>query len=184
MSVINTMLKDLESRGVECSTSENNILGGLSANRITISEEKLLSNAYFISVLSVFSILTIIIAIYYLSPYKMVSVAQENVAAPLASATSSAVEIQVKHKSAVLNPVMIEQEHAAVAEKPVVVRSAAPIPTPINRVVAAERETQSAAKVTEIASLVQSTDQQSSDAEKSEAEEKLQIKAPLIQQAS
>ena len=190
MSVINTMLKDLESRGVECSTSDNNVLGGLSANRKTISEEKLFSNAYFISVLSVFSVLTIIIAIYYLLPYKMVSVVQGNVAAPLVSAVPSAVETQVKHKSAVLNPVMMEQEqeHAAVVEKPVVVRAAAPIQAPvpaaINRVVAAERETQPASKVTDIALVVQSTDQQSSDAEESVAEEKPQIKTPLIKQAA
>ena len=192
MSVINTMLKDLENRGVESSTSDNNVLGGLSANRKTISEEKLFSNAYFISALSVFSILTIIVAIYYLSPYKMVSVAQENVAAPLANATSSAVEAQVISKNTVLNSVMIEQKQVAVAEKPVVVRAAAPIPAPIqapvpatiNRVVAAEREPQPDAKVTDIASVAKSIDHPSSDAEKAVAEEKPQIKAPLIKQSA
>ena len=89
MSVINTMLKDLESRGVECDKSDNNILGGLSANKQTIMEKGLSSNAYFISLISVFSILAIMVIIYFLSPYKMVTVAQESVASPPGKTESS-----------------------------------------------------------------------------------------------
>ena len=109
MSVINTMLKDLERRGVEADKRENDILGGLSANKQAVSEAGLSNNIYFISLLSIFSILLIIIAIYYLSPYKMVSVTQENVESPLASVESSEIKTQIINK-----PVLTKQDETAV----------------------------------------------------------------------
>lgn len=111
MSVINTMLKDLERRGVEGEEQGNDILGGLSANKSSVSETGLSNNVYLISLLSIFSILLIITAIYYLSPYKMVSVAKEKIETPLVIVESSAVETQLINK-----PVLSQQSEAAIMQ--------------------------------------------------------------------
>ena len=187
MSVINTMLKDLEHRGVECDKSDNNILGGLSANKHTISEVDLSGNAYFISLISVFSILAIMVIIYFLSPYKMVSVAQENVASLPGNTESSEIETQANNKEPALNPVLIEQNTAA-AVRPVVAQSAS-VPTSApatkSRIVTAERELQSAAKTVHTAPVLQSINKHNTDTEKSVAEEKeQQIKTSVIKQAT
>jgi Tfp pilus assembly protein PilF len=191
MSVINTMLKDLERRGVECDKSDNNILGGLSANKHAVSEQGLSGNVYFISLLSIFSILAIVVTIYYLSPYKMVSVAQEKVEKPLASNISSniaskaeylKIETQTNNKSALI------QQNKVAAEKPVVaqsvpapITSSRPASTPIkSRVVIAKQETQPPAKTIQTDPVVQRSNKQSSDTEKSVAEEKQQQIKPAV----
>ena len=189
MSVINTMLKDLERRGVECDKSDNNILGGLSANKLTISEVDLSGNAYFISLLSVFSILAIIVTVYILSPYKMVSVAQDKVENPLANTESSEIETQANNKKPALNPVLIEQNTTAAVNSVVAQSALASVPvtkpTTNSIVAAAKSEIQLAAKTAGTTSVVQSTNKHSSDAEKSVAEEKRQqIKPPVIEQAA
>ena len=183
MSVINTMLKDLERRGVECDKSDNNILGGLSANKHAVSEQGLSSNVFFISLLSIFSILAIVVTIYYLSPYKMVSVAQEKVEKPLASnAESLKIETQTNNKA-----VLIEH-NKTVAARPVVAQSV-PIPVPASppptsSLVIAKQETQPPAKTIQTAPVVQHTNKQNSHAEKSVAEVKRQqIKPAIIKQA-
>lgn len=189
MSVINTMLKDLERRGVECDKSDNNILGGLSANKLTISEVDLSGNAYFISLLSVFSILAIIVTVYILSPYKMVSVAQDKVENPLANTESSEIETQANNKKPALNPVLIEQNTTAAVNSVVAQSALASVPvtkpTTNSIVAAAKSEIQLAAKTAGTTSVVPSTNEHSSDAEKSVAEEKRQqIKPPVIEQAA
>lgn len=131
MSVINTMLKDLERRGVEGDKQGNDILGGLSANKHSISETGLSGNVYLISLLSIFSILAVIVAIYYLSPYKMVSVAQETVDSPLVSAQSSAIEQQaIDHPAvapAVTTPALVAEKPRAIISKQKVQASATTI---------------------------------------------------------
>ncbi|MDT8452951.1 MAG: tetratricopeptide repeat protein [Gammaproteobacteria bacterium] len=77
MSVINTMLKDLERRGVECAGSDDKILGGLSASHNTAFDEEPSHNIYLIGLLGVITILSIIFAAYYLSPYQLIAVAQQ-----------------------------------------------------------------------------------------------------------
>ena len=193
MSVINTMLKDLESRGVECEKSDNNILGGLSANKQAITEKGLSSNAYLISLISVFSILAIMVTVYFLLPYKMVYVAQENIARPPGNTESSKIETQANNKKPAFNPVLIKHNTAAAATS-VVAQSAlvsVPVtkPTPataINSIVAtAKSERQVAVNTAGTSSVVQPTNKHSSNTEKSVAEEKRQlIKPPVIEQAA
>lgn len=75
MSVINTMLKDLERRGVACAGSDDKILGGLSASHNAAFDEEPSHNIYLIGLLGVIAILGIIFAAYYLSPYQLIAVA-------------------------------------------------------------------------------------------------------------
>ena len=191
MSVINTMLKDLESRGVECEKSDNAILGGLSANKQTIMEKGLSSNAYFISLISVFSILAIMVTVYFILPYKMVYVAQENVARLPGNTESSEIETQANNKKPAFNPVLIEHNTAAAATS-VVAQSALasvsvtkPAPAINSSLAAAKSERQVAAKTAGTTSVVQSTNKHSSVAEISVTEGKRQqIKPPVIEQAA
>ncbi len=78
MSVINTMLKDLERRGVECTDSDDKILGGLSTSHNAAFDEEPSHNIYLIGLLGIIAILSIIFAVYYLSPYQLITVAQKN----------------------------------------------------------------------------------------------------------
>lgn len=191
MSVINTMLKDLESRGVECEKSDNNILGGLSANKQTITEKGFSSDVYLISLISVFSILTIMVTVYFLLPYKMVYVAQENIARPPGNTGSSEIETQANNKKPAFRPVLIEH-NTAVAATSVVAQSAlasVSVTKPMSAtaikssLAAAKSERQVAAKTAGTKPVVQSTNQHSSVAEKSVTEEKRQqIRSPVIQQ--
>lgn len=120
MSVINTMLKDLERRGVG-GKQGNDILGDLSANKHSISEAGLSANVYLISLLSIFSILAVIVAIYYLSPYKIVSVAQETVDGSFVTAQASAIELQAIDQPAVApavtTPALVAEKTSAVISK-------------------------------------------------------------------
>ena len=191
MSVINTMLKDLESRGVECEKSDNNILGGLSANKQTITEKGFPSNVYLISLISVFSILTIMVTVYFLLPYKMVYVAQENIARPAGNTGSLEIETQANNKKPAFRPVLIEHNTAAAATS-VVAQSAlasVSVTKPMSAtaikssMAAAKSERQVAAKTAGTKPVVQSTNKHSSVAEKSVSEEKRQqIRSPVIQQ--
>ncbi|MCK5001555.1 MAG: hypothetical protein KAS57_00915 [Gammaproteobacteria bacterium] len=106
MSVINTMLKDLERRGVECSSSDDAVLGGLSSSNNPASADSQEGNPYLVSLVSlvsVVSILAIVITVYYLSPYQLVSVAKDNA------------ELQITHTN---KPDAVAQ---AIHTKPVVV---------------------------------------------------------------
>lgn len=85
MSVINTMLKDLERRGVDCANSDDNILGGLSANNAFVHAEDNSNNIYLVSLISVILILVVITAVYYLSPYQLVSAGSEQPKVELAN---------------------------------------------------------------------------------------------------
>jgi len=96
MSIINTMLQDLERRGVECANSDDNILGGLSANHNSADADAddQAGRPYLVSLLSVISILVVIMSVYYLSPYQLVTVAQDKSEAQLASVGSLNIETQ------------------------------------------------------------------------------------------
>lgn len=170
MSVINTMLKDLERRGVEGSKQGNDILGGLSANNHSISETGLSGNVYLISLLSIFSILAVIVAIYFISPYKIVSMVQETVDSPLASAQSAAIETQQIDQPSVTPTVTTP---ALVAEK--------------SRAVISRQEEPALAKTiqtpTVVSNIEQRVDQQSSVAEKAIVVKKQQpVSAAIIKQ--
>jgi Tfp pilus assembly protein PilF len=119
MSVINSMLKDLERRGVECANSDDSILGGLSANNNAASASRERSQPYLVSLVSVILILVIIIAVYYLSPYQLVTVAQEKSVAQPTSADNLDTEVQTTYN----NPVVVAQDKIPV-DTPVVVQSA------------------------------------------------------------
>jgi len=90
MSVINTMLKDLERRGVDCTDSNNNILGGLSANTATADAEERSDNLYVVSLISVILIMVVVIAVYYLSPYRLVPAQTVEPGSVIASANTNA----------------------------------------------------------------------------------------------
>lgn len=159
MSVINTMLKDLESRGVECNKSGDAILGGLSANKPALSEESLSANIYFISLLSVFFVIAVIVAVYYLSPYKMVSIAQQETEQLATSNISSIAVENINDKKAVLTDNSVLIERGEVTET----RQAAVKPSPLtsitenkNRLVAAKAEVPSTVKAAPSVTTVRS----------------------------
>ena len=101
MSVINTMLKDLERRGVECSSSDDNVLGGLSANNNVASADSQEGHPYLLSSVIIVSILIIMIAAYYLSPYQLVSVAKEKPELQPASVNNSGAVAQTTYNKPV-----------------------------------------------------------------------------------
>lgn len=72
MSVINTMLKDLERRGVDPSSSNDNVLGGLSANSSYVLSDDDRPNPYIIGAIITFILFSIFAVVYIFSPYKLV----------------------------------------------------------------------------------------------------------------
>jgi MSHA biogenesis protein MshN len=75
MSVINTMLKDLERRGADSESAGDKILGGLSSGSNHYQENESSSKAYLVSLISAIIIVVLVIGGYYLSPYKLVDLA-------------------------------------------------------------------------------------------------------------
>ncbi len=79
MSVINTMLKDLERRGVDGSATGDKILGGLSSNGNKHQDSGSSSKAYLLGLISAIVVVVIVVGGYYVSPYKLVTSADNNV---------------------------------------------------------------------------------------------------------
>ena len=73
MSVINTMLKDLERRGVDPSSSNDNVLGGLSANSNYVTSDDDRPNPYLIGAMITLVLFSIFVVIFLFSPYKLVT---------------------------------------------------------------------------------------------------------------
>lgn len=122
MSVINSMLRDLERRGAD-SENSNEILSGLSAsqdNRAAADAGKS-SVMYIAGTTSVIAILLILMAVYYLSPYKLVA---EAAPAFLANSTSANKGVQtavISHEVPSTNEISAEKINARVAPEAVTV---------------------------------------------------------------
>ncbi|MDA3868518.1 MAG: tetratricopeptide repeat protein [Gammaproteobacteria bacterium] len=125
MSVINTMLKDLERRGVECAGSDDKILGGLSTSHNAAFDEEPSHNIYLLGLLGMTTILSIIIAAYYLSPYQLIAVAQQKPEAPSDAMVRSEPEPRADDEP----PTLATQPEAEMAETTSVAASTTKNPT-------------------------------------------------------
>ena len=76
MSVINTMLKDLEQRGGKRDQSKEEVLQGLSSSTTGIFHERNF-NPYLVSLFSVLGVCVILMLVYLYSPYRLVDAQQD-----------------------------------------------------------------------------------------------------------
>jgi len=86
MSVINTMLKDLEQRGGKRDQSKEDVLQGLSSSTTGIFHERNF-NPYLVSLFSVLGVCVILMLVYLYSPYRLVDAQQ--VAQPAGAAVTA-----------------------------------------------------------------------------------------------
>ena len=123
MSVINTMLKDLERRGVDEGATGDKILGGLSSGGNRNQDSEAPGRAYLLSLISVIVIVAIIAGGYYVSPYKLVAAAGGNADLSMAHAGHAISDSgkpqaqQTKSEPAVSNAVVAVQEAKAEQDK-------------------------------------------------------------------
>ena len=106
MSVINTMLKDLERRGAGNSNSGDNILGGLSSSGNVNLDDESSSKIYWLSIAGAIAVAVIVGGIYYLSPYQLVSVAQNKV--ELAKEDRPQVAQDIQATPTITKPLIVE----------------------------------------------------------------------------
>ena len=79
MSVINTMLRDLERRGAGSEASGDQILGGLNSGENHYQDNRSSSKTYFFGLVSVIAVIAIVIGGYYISPYKLVATSSSQI---------------------------------------------------------------------------------------------------------
>jgi MSHA biogenesis protein MshN len=159
MSVINTMLKDLERRGADSANSGDKILGGLSSSNNRRMDEEPSSKVYWISLAGVMAIVAILAGGYYLSPYQLVSVARVESAPGPTEKTLPAAVAHEKNEAPLLaeSAKELQQPVAATDPEKLPQQQAATEPVPVVAVVAPTKTAGVVARVNTQAPAVQKT---------------------------
>jgi MSHA biogenesis protein MshN len=116
MSVINTMLKDLEQRGGKRDQSKEEILQGLSSSTTGIMREREF-NPYLVSLFSVLGVCVILMLVYLYLPYQLVAARQESQAQPVAVAQPQATPVAADAKVIAAKATGDTESDSAVAEQ-------------------------------------------------------------------
>lgn len=159
MSVINTMLKDLERRGADSANSGDKILGGLSSSNNRRMDEEPSSKVYWISLAGVMAIVAILAGGYYLSPYQLVSVARVESAPGPTEKTLPAAVAHEKNEAPLIaeSAKELQQPVAATDPEKLPQQQAATEPVPVVAVVAPTKTAGVVARVNTQAPAVQET---------------------------
>jgi Tfp pilus assembly protein PilF len=136
MSVINTMLKDLEQRGGKRDQSKEEILQGLSSSASGIMRKREFS-PYLISLFSVLGVCVILLLLYLYSPYQLVATRQA--ASPQPVAVAQPPVPPVTSPATVVAPAspIVTENDAAVAERTAVIEKPATPPLQVSDAAAA-----------------------------------------------
>ena len=136
MSVINTMLKDLEQRGGKRDQSKEEILQGLSSSATGIMRKREFS-PYLISLFSVLGVCVILLLLYLYSPYQLVATRESSGAQPVAVAQPPVPPVTSPVTVVAPATPIVTENDAAVAERTAVIEKPATPPLQVSDAAAA-----------------------------------------------
>ena len=157
MSVINTMLKDLEQRGGKHDQSKEEVLQGLSSSTTSIFHQRNY-NPYLVSLFSVLGVCVILMLVYLYSPYQLVAARQELPPQPVVAAQPQALPVVTEATVIVAKAAGDTEGGRAVAEQAAVPEKQITPPqqaTEVSSVAPAKRSVETTAKITQPQHTVQ-----------------------------